>query len=46
MPMKRVRLNTVSLSKTYCKIAVGKYLSAVFPIKNGLKQGNALSPLF
>ena len=24
---------------------VGKYVSEIFPIKNGLKQGDALSPL-
>jgi hypothetical protein len=30
---------------TYNKIRIGKYLSGAFPIKNGLKQGDALSPL-
>jgi hypothetical protein len=33
------------LSKTYSKVLVGKLLSDKFPIQNGLKQGDALSPL-
>jgi hypothetical protein len=27
------------------KVSIGKYLSDTFPIENGLKQGDALSPL-
>jgi hypothetical protein len=34
------------LNETYSKICIGKYLSGAFPIKNGLKQGDDLSPLF
>jgi hypothetical protein len=30
---------------TYSKVCIGKHLSDSFPIKNGLKQGDALSPL-
>jgi hypothetical protein len=30
---------------TYSRIRAGKNLSDMFPIKNGLKQGDALSPL-
>jgi hypothetical protein len=33
------------LNETYGKIRIGKHLSGAFPIKNGLKQGDALSPL-
>jgi hypothetical protein len=33
------------LNKTYSKIRIGKHLSGAFPIQNGLKQGDALSPL-
>jgi hypothetical protein len=33
------------LNETYSKIRIGKHLSGVFPIKNGLKEGHALSPL-
>jgi hypothetical protein len=33
------------LNETYIKIRMGKHLSGAFPIKNGLKQGDALSPL-
>jgi hypothetical protein len=28
------------------RVQVSKHLSDTFPIKNGLKQGDALSPLF
>jgi hypothetical protein len=34
------------LNKTYSKVCIGKHLSESFPIQNGLKQGDALSPLF
>jgi hypothetical protein len=33
------------LNETYSKIRIGKHLSGAFPIKNGVKQGDALSPL-
>jgi hypothetical protein len=33
------------LNETYSKICIGKHLSSTFPIQNGLKQGDALSPL-
>jgi len=33
------------LSGTYSVIYVGEYLSDTFPIQNGLKQGDALSPI-
>jgi hypothetical protein len=42
--MKLVRLTKVCLTETYSRIQVGKHLSFVFPIRNGLKQDN-LSPL-
>ena len=32
------------LNKTYSSFQVGKHLSDMFPIKNGLQQGDALSP--
>jgi hypothetical protein len=44
IPMKLVRLIKVCLSATYSRVRVGKHLSDTFPIKNGLKQGDALSP--
>jgi hypothetical protein len=40
-----VRLIKLSLSETYSKVCVGELLSDTFPIQNGLKQGDALSPL-
>jgi hypothetical protein len=33
------------LNETYSKAHIGKYLSGAFSIQNGLKQGDALSPL-
>jgi hypothetical protein len=43
--MKLVRPIKMCLNKTYSKIYIGKRLSDKFPIKNGLKEGDALSPL-
>jgi len=33
------------LNETYSRVWVGKHLSDIFPINNGLKQGDALTPL-
>ena len=33
------------LTKTYSRARVGKNLSDMFPIRKGLKRGDALSPL-
>jgi hypothetical protein len=33
------------LNETYSKVCIGKHLSDSFPIQNGLKQGDAQSPL-
>ena len=43
--MKLVRVIKMCLNKTYSRVRVGKHLSDMFPIKNSLKGGNALSPL-
>jgi hypothetical protein len=43
--MKLVRLILMCLNETYSKVRIGKRLSDSFPIQNGLKQGDALSPL-
>jgi hypothetical protein len=43
--MKLVRLIKICLNETYSKVCVGKHLSDSFPIQNGLKQGDASSPL-
>jgi hypothetical protein len=43
--MKLVRLIKMCLNETYSKVCIGKHLSDNFPIQNGLKQGDALSPL-
>jgi hypothetical protein len=44
-PMKLGRLTEMCLNETYSKVRVGKHLSDNFPIDNGLKKGDALSPL-
>jgi hypothetical protein len=46
IPKKLVRLIKMCLNETYSKVRIGKLLSDKFPIQNGLKQGDALSPLF
>jgi hypothetical protein len=43
--MKLVRLIKMCLNETYSKVHMGKHLSDTFPIENGPKQGDALSPL-
>jgi hypothetical protein len=45
VPIKLVRLIKMCLHETYSNVHTGKYLSDSFPIQNGLKQGDALSPL-
>ncbi len=44
-PKKLIRLIKMCLTETYSRVRVGKYLSDMFPIINGLKKGNGLSPL-
>jgi hypothetical protein len=44
IPIKLERLIKVCLSETYSRVRVATHLSDTFPIKNGLKQGDALSP--
>jgi hypothetical protein len=45
IPKKLVRLIKICLNETYSKVHIGKLFSNKFPIQNGLKQGDALSPL-
>jgi len=45
IPRKLVRLVKMSLTETYSRVWVGKNVSHRFPIRNGLKQGDALSPI-
>ena len=45
IPKKLVRLIKMCLTEIYRRVRVGKNLSEMFPIRNGLKQGDALSPL-
>ena len=45
VPQKLVRLIKICLTERYSRVRVGKNLSDMFPIRNDLKQGDALSPL-
>jgi hypothetical protein len=43
--MKLVRLIKMCFNETHSEAHIGKHLSDSFPIQNGLKQWDALSPL-
>jgi hypothetical protein len=43
--MKLVRLIKICLDETYSKVHIAEHFSHMFHIQNGLKQGDALSPL-
>ena len=45
IPRKLGSLIKLSLTETYSRVRVGKNVSDRFPIRNGLKQGDALSPM-
>ena len=45
IPKKLVRLIKICLIETCSRVRVGRNLCDMFPIRNGLKQGDALSPL-
>jgi hypothetical protein len=45
IPKKLVRLIKMCLNETYSKVRVGEILSDKLHIRNGLKQGDALSPM-
>ena len=45
IPKKLIRLIKLCLTETYSRVRVGKNSSDMFSIRNGLKQGDALSPL-
>ena len=44
-PIKLVWLIKIFLIETYSRVRVGKHLSEIFSLRNGLKQGDALLPL-
>ena len=45
IPMKLIRLIKMCLTVTYSRVRAGKNLSNMLPIRNSLKQGDALLPL-
>jgi hypothetical protein len=46
IPMQLVRQIKMCMNKTFSSVCVGKHLSDIFPIRNGLKQGYTLWQLF
>jgi hypothetical protein len=44
IPMELITLIKMSLNETCSKVRMCKYFSHAFPIQNGLKQGDSLSP--
>jgi len=44
IPRKLVRLRKMCLNETYSRVRVGKHLSYMFPLNNGLKEGDVFSP--
>ena len=45
IPMKLVRLIKMCLPEMHSRVLAGKNLSNMFPVRNGLRQEDALSPL-
>ena len=45
VPQKIVMLIKMCLTEMYSRVRVGKNLCDRFPIRNGLKQGDALTPM-
>jgi hypothetical protein len=45
IPMKLVRSIKMCLNETHSKVYIGKHFSDSFTVQDGLKQGDALSPL-
>jgi len=45
IPMKLERLINMCLSETHSNVRVGKHLSDMLPIQNGLKEGDVFWPL-
>jgi hypothetical protein len=43
--MKLVGLRKMYLNEAYSRVRVGKHLSNIFPIRNGVKHMDILSPL-
>jgi hypothetical protein len=43
--MKLVRAIKMCLNETYSKVRIGKTFCDNFPVQNGRRQGNALSPM-
>jgi len=46
IPMKLIRIIKMCLTENYNRVRIGNDLSDMFPIRNGLKQGDVLSQLF
>jgi hypothetical protein len=45
LPMELVRLIKMCMNEACSRVRVGKHLSVMFPIRNGMKEGDILKPL-
>ena len=45
IPVKLIRLMKTCLNETCSRFRIGRHLSDMFPVKNGLKEGDALLTL-
>jgi hypothetical protein len=45
IPVELINLIKMCLNEICSTVRVGKHVSDMFPIRNGFKQGDALSPL-
>jgi len=43
--MNQVSLIKMSLNETYSRVRAGQHLTDIYPVRNGLKQGDNYSPL-
>jgi len=46
IPMNLVRLIIMCPNEIHSRVRVGKYLPDMFPVRNGLKQVDTLSPFY
>ena len=45
IPIQLVRLIKICVNETYNRVQVGKHVSDMFPVRNDVKEGDALFPL-
>jgi hypothetical protein len=45
IPIKLIKIIKICLNEIYSRVRTGKHLSDMFPIANGFRKGDVLSPL-